>query len=48
MLQRDAIVGDSAHGLDAFGITPTPIASVAPAWLVRFRKSGRFTKPTTA
>ncbi|MET0307819.1 MAG: complex I NDUFA9 subunit family protein [Sphingomonas sp.] len=41
MLQRDNVVA-SGEGLAAFGITPTPLASVAPAWLVRFRRHGRF------
>ena len=29
-------------GLDAFGITPTPLAAVAGEWLGRFRAGGRF------
>ena len=44
MLQSDNVVGDGAAGLAAFGITPTPLATVAPGWLVRFRRHGRFTK----
>ncbi|MGY4398722.1 uncharacterized protein YbjT (DUF2867 family) [Sphingomonas sp. UYAg733] len=42
MLQRDNVVADGAGGLASFGITPTPLAAVAPAWLVRFRRQGRF------
>jgi len=42
MLQRDNVVSAGAEGIAAFGITPTPLASVAPAWLVRFRRHGRF------
>ncbi|MEO5640691.1 MAG: complex I NDUFA9 subunit family protein [Sphingomicrobium sp.] len=42
MLQTDNIVAPGTLGLDAFGITPTPLAAVAPAWLDRFRKGGRF------
>lgn len=42
MLQRDNVVPAGAEGLAAFGIMPTPLASVAPAWLVRFRRHGRF------
>lgn len=42
MLQRDNVVSDGAEGLPALGITATPIAAVAPEWLVRFRKAGRF------
>jgi hypothetical protein len=30
------------EGFDKFGITPTPLAAVAPDWLVRFRRHGRF------
>lgn len=41
MLQQDNVVtGES--GLPALGVAPTPIAAVAPEWLVRFRKQGRF------
>lgn len=42
MLQHDNVVPGDAAGFAAFGITPTPLATVAPAWLVRFRKHGRF------
>ncbi|NIJ21150.1 NADH dehydrogenase [Sphingomonas naasensis] len=42
MLQQDNIVPAGAEGFAAFGITPTPLATVAPAWLVRFRRHGRF------
>ncbi|MBY0300928.1 MULTISPECIES: complex I NDUFA9 subunit family protein [Sphingomonas] len=42
MLQHDNVVGPHAEGLAALGITPTPLDSVAPGWLVRFRKAGRF------
>lgn len=42
MLQRDNIVSPGAKGLSAFGINPTPLAAVAPAWLVQYRKHGRF------
>lgn len=44
MLQRDNVVSGGAEGLRAFGITPTPMAAVAPAYLVRFRRHGRFAK----
>lgn len=42
MLQSDNIVGLSAQGIAAFGIVPTPLASVAPSWLVQYRRHGRF------
>lgn len=48
MLQHDTVVGPHAEGLAALGITPTPLDSVAPGWLVRFRKAGRFGALTNA
>lgn len=42
MLGRDNVVGAGAKGFAALGIAPTPLASVAPSWLVRFRRHGRF------
>ena len=42
MLQHDNVVAGGATGLDALGIAPTPLAAVAPEWLVRFRRRGRF------
>jgi uncharacterized protein YbjT (DUF2867 family) len=42
MLQADNIVPPGAAGLEALGIDPTPMAAIAPSWLVRFRPSGRF------
>ena len=40
MLQNDNVA--TGPGLEAFGIPPTPLAAVAPDWLGRFRKGGRF------
>jgi NADH dehydrogenase len=42
MLQSDNVVAQGAEGLEAFGITPTPMAAVIGDYLVRFRKHGRF------
>ncbi|WEK44449.1 MAG: complex I NDUFA9 subunit family protein [Candidatus Sphingomonas colombiensis] len=42
LLQRDTVVTSGAEGLAALGVTPTPLASVAPGWLVRYRRAGRF------
>jgi len=42
MLQSDNVATPGTPGLEAFGITPTPLAAVAPAWLDRFRRGGRF------
>lgn len=42
MLQEDNVASGRQPGLNAFGITPTPLSVVAPEWLGRFRKGGRF------
>ncbi len=42
MLQRDNVAADDRDGLDAFGIVPTALDAVAPEWLGRFVKGGRF------
>lgn len=42
MLQKDNVPSGKNPGLKAFGITPTPMSAVAPEWLGRFRKGGRF------
>lgn len=44
MLASDTVVAPAAVGFGAFGIHPTPLATVAPGWLVRFRRHGRFGK----
>jgi NADH dehydrogenase len=43
MLQRDNVPSGAHSGLEAFGITPTPLAAVGYEWLGRFRHGGRFT-----
>ncbi len=42
MLQRDNLPARRSKGLNAFGIEPTALASVAPEWLSRFRVGGRW------
>jgi NADH dehydrogenase len=42
LLRQDNVASRDSAGLDAFGITPTPLAAVAPEWLARFREGGRF------
>lgn len=42
MLQKDNVAARKSKGLAVFGITPTPMAAVAPEWLGRFRQGGRF------
>ena len=44
MLKRDTVVADGAEGLGAFGINPTPLEAIAPTYLVRYRKHGRFNR----
>lgn len=48
MLGTDNVVPATGVGFASFGIVPTPLATVAPAWLVRFRKQGRFGKASAA
>lgn len=42
MLQQDNVVAAGAPGLAELGITGAPLATVAPEYLIRFRKAGRF------
>ncbi|PZU07125.1 complex I NDUFA9 subunit family protein [Sphingomonas sp.] len=42
MLQTDNLVSAGAPGFAAFDIDPKPIEVVAPSWLVRYRRQGRF------
>ncbi|ODP37205.1 complex I NDUFA9 subunit family protein [Sphingomonas turrisvirgatae] len=42
MLQKDNVA--KGDGLRDLGITPTPLGAVAAAWLVRYRKHGRFAR----
>ncbi|MBA3666658.1 MAG: complex I NDUFA9 subunit family protein [Sphingomonas sp.] len=42
MLQRDNVASGDLPGFDAFGIVPAPMSAVAPEWLGRFRRGGRF------
>ena len=42
MLGRDNVVGEGAEGLAALDLVPTPMGAVAPEWLVRFHRHGRF------
>ncbi|HEX8445978.1 MAG TPA: complex I NDUFA9 subunit family protein [Sphingomonas sp.] len=47
LLQSDNVVGADADGFAAFGIDPVPLAAVAPGWLVRYRRHGRFSTVRT-
>ena len=42
MLQHDNVAAKGAPGLAAFGIQPTPLASVAWEWLGRYHHGGKF------
>lgn len=42
MLQKDNVPSGELAGFKAFGITPAPLGAVAPEWLGRYRKGGRF------
>jgi uncharacterized protein YbjT (DUF2867 family) len=44
MLGRDTVVASGAEGLESLGLTATPMEAVAPDWLVRFRRKGRFAR----
>jgi NADH dehydrogenase len=44
MLQRDNVADPALPGLAAFGISATPLAAVAPEWLVMYRRHGRFAR----
>lgn len=48
MLSRDNVVAGDVPGIAAFDIRPVPIATVAPDWLVAYRKNGRFNKVARA
>ena len=47
MLQKDNVASGRNPGFEAFGIAPATMAAVAPNWLGRFRKGGRFAPVTT-
>lgn len=42
MLQSDNVPAKKSKGLEAFGIEPASLRSVAPLWLSRFRVGGRW------
>ncbi|SUJ31854.1 Uncharacterised protein [Sphingomonas paucimobilis] len=46
MLQQDNVAAAGTPGLAELGVTPEPLAAVAPEYLVRFRKAGRFGRRT--
>lgn len=48
MLQVDNVVAPGAATLGDLGVKPTPLDTVAPGWLVQYRRHGRFTTTTAA
>ena len=48
MLRQDNVAGANTEGFAAFGIDPTPLAAVAPGYLVRYRRNGRFGQSAAA
>jgi NADH dehydrogenase len=42
MLKQDNVPAKGSHGLEAFGIEPTPLAAVGAEWLGRFHRGGKF------
>jgi NADH dehydrogenase len=42
MLRRDNVVSAGAQGLEAFGLSKTPLAAVSEGWLASYRRHGRF------
>ncbi|HYJ84058.1 MAG TPA: complex I NDUFA9 subunit family protein [Allosphingosinicella sp.] len=42
MLRRDNVVAAGAEGLEAFGLSRTPLAAVSEGWLASYRRHGRF------
>jgi NADH dehydrogenase len=47
MLKTDNVARADAEGFAAFEIAPAPLAAVAPSWLVRYRRGGRFALPAS-
>lgn len=48
MLGRDNVVAPGADGFAAFAVDPVPLDAVAPQWLVRYRRHGRFAERASA
>jgi len=42
LLKTDNVVSEGALGLDALGITPTPLEVVLPGYLARFQYGGGY------
>ena len=48
LLRTDNIVSEGAPGLADLGVAPTPVESVIPSYLYRFRKGGQYAEALDA
>ncbi|HEY1447180.1 MAG TPA: complex I NDUFA9 subunit family protein [Caulobacteraceae bacterium] len=48
LLRTDNIASEGAPGLSDLGVTPTPVESVIPSYLYRFRKGGQYAEALDA
>ncbi|HZS84769.1 MAG TPA: complex I NDUFA9 subunit family protein [Stellaceae bacterium] len=48
LLTRDSVVSEGALTLKDLGITPTPVESILPSYMDRYRRGGRFGNRRTA
>jgi len=48
LLSRDNVVSGDVPGLEALGITPTPVEAILPAYMKRFRPKGQFSRRAPA
>ena len=48
MLATDNVVAEGAKGLSDLGREPTPLAAIAPEYLVKYRRHGRFSRKANA
>ena len=46
MLQKDNVAAPGSKGLEAFGLSKTPLVAVSEGWLTSYRRSGRFAAKT--
>lgn len=46
LLEKDNVVADGAEGLAELGVQPTGIEAIAPSYLWRYRRGGRFAEAT--
>ena len=45
LLQRDNVAEAGLPGLEALGVTPTPLEAVLPGYLWKYRRGGQFAEP---